>query len=174
MLTNEVACCPGLIRTHRTNRTDGLDVLVRCVYDDTSLSSTWHDLALKCRAPHEQSMLHGYSGRRDHQLARLQTNAWYRTTLLWAVQPLVAALRWPSDGRTVPTALCTGVHSRPERVKQLLPILRYRPPCYNSVTTFNNPITQLDFSTNSIEVITVFLVIGCNWLMVIPCLGLRR
>ena len=37
MLTNEVDCYPGLIRIHRTDHTNGTEVLVRCVYDDTGL-----------------------------------------------------------------------------------------------------------------------------------------
>ena len=38
MLKSEDGCYPVLITIHRTDRTDGPDVLVRCVYNDTGLS----------------------------------------------------------------------------------------------------------------------------------------
>ena len=77
----------------------GSDVLARCAYDDVELGSAScaHDAFSRVR--HGHSMLHELHGRRDHQLTRLRINAPYRTTLLWAAQPLVATLRWPS-GRT--------------------------------------------------------------------------
>ena len=44
MLKNEDGYYPVLITIHRMDRTNGPDVLVRCVHDDTSLSSAWHVL----------------------------------------------------------------------------------------------------------------------------------
>jgi len=58
-------------------------------------------------------MLHGSHERRDHQLARLWTTSRYRTMLLWAARPLVAALRWPSSRTECARGSCTGVHGGP-------------------------------------------------------------